>query len=432
VPPFLTIDVDDLRHVVTFVVMLVVGLAVSDRTVRMHEQAQDAREREQRTSALFVLSRDLARADDVVLAARAVVEHVGGLLGRDAILYLVRAGQLRKLAGDPAGRFSNERERAVAEWVAEHRRPAGRGTDTLPASAGLHLPLDAPGGLVGVLGVAAAEDAPELLPSQRQLLETSAAQAAVALERILLRQEAAAAQLAAETERTRSTLLSAVSHDLRTPLASISGSAQVLLDEAHPVAPEARRELLETVREESERLGRLVGNLLELTRLETGALKPAREWCPLDEIVESALRSARERLAGREVRRELPEDVVEVHGDAMLLEQALVNLLENAAKHTPPGTPIDVAARAAGEDVVFEVADRGPGVPAGEERLVFERFFRGADARGVQGSGLGLAVVQAIARTHQGEATVAAREGGGSRFLLRIPGARTAGPEPGP
>jgi two-component system sensor histidine kinase KdpD len=227
-----------------------------------------------------------------------------------------------------------------------------------------------------------------------------------------------------------------VSHDLRTPLASIGGAAQVLLDREHPVDEAARRELLETVQEESERLTRLVGNLLDLTRLEAQSFAPVREWVPAEEVLDSALARVRPRLGGRKIATDVSKEVLEVNGDPVLLEQALINLLENAAKHTPAGSPLDLAARlvkahdAEKDEVVFEVADRGPGLASGDEQRVFEKYYRGVEGRGVHGFGLGLAVVQAIARVHGGWAKAARRAGGGASFSIGIPGARLAGERP--
>lgn len=226
----------------------------------------------------------------------------------------------------------------------------------------------------------------------------------------------------------RSALLSAVSHDLRTPLASITGSAQVLLDRSGRRATDEdpeRRELLEAIRDEGDRLNRLVTNLLDVTRLEAGSITLEREWCPVDEVVDSALGRFGERLDGRALTRELPSDVLLAWIDAMLVEQAMINLIDNALKYSAAGTPIDVAVRADGGEVVFEVRDRGRGIPAGEERRIFERFYRcareGTEGERIEGAGLGLAVVRAVAQAHGGRVEAETRPGGGARIALRIP-----------
>ncbi|HET7754459.1 MAG TPA: DUF4118 domain-containing protein [Anaeromyxobacteraceae bacterium] len=240
-------------------------------------------------------------------------------------------------------------------------------------------------------------------------------------------QERAAAQLAeetrraalrAQTEELRSSLLSSVSHDLRTPLAAITGAATTL--RADPELPaETRRELVETVCDEAERLERLLGNLLDMTRLEAGAVEPKRDWVPLVEIVGAALTRLDLQLAGRALTAEIPEDLPLLLADPVLLEQLLTNVLENAARHTPPGSPIELSARVDGERVVVEVADRGPGIPPGAEETIFERFRKGRHSAGV---GLGLAIARAIAVAHGGTLVAASREGGGAVFRFELPG----------
>jgi K+-sensing histidine kinase KdpD len=232
--------------------------------------------------------------------------------------------------------------------------------------------------------------------------------------------EAEAAKLRASTEEMRSALLSAVSHDLRTPLATITGAATTLRDGGAAVAPAQRAELLDMICEEADRLERLVRNLLDMTRLASGALDLRREWVPLEEIVGSALGRVEGRLGGRPVTTDLPADLPLVSVDPLLLEQVLVNLLDNAAKHTPAGTPVNLAARADGEAVLVEVADRGPGLPPGEEGRIFDQFFRGKGTA-VSGAGLGLAICRGVVDAHGGTLTASNRSGGGALFQVRLP-----------
>lgn len=227
------------------------------------------------------------------------------------------------------------------------------------------------------------------------------------------------ARVVAETERTRNAFLSAVSHDLRTPLASIAGSAGALLEPGLSLGEEGRRELLLTIRDESARMERMVRDLLGLTRLEAGGVEPRREWFPVDELVASALGRVEPLLGERPIRLELAPDLPLVPVDGTLFEGLLVNLLENAARHTPPGTPIEIRAVVVDGTLVLEVADRGPGLPPGEERRIFERFRRSNAAGG--GFGLGLTVCEAIARVHGGTIEAASREGGGAVFRVRLP-----------
>ena len=234
-----------------------------------------------------------------------------------------------------------------------------------------------------------------------------------------------AAALRAETEEIRSSLLSAVSHDLRTPLAAITGAGTALRGDDAALAPAERAELIDTIVEEAERLERLVANLLDMTRVQSGTLVVKREWVPVDELVGSALARVEQRLEGRAVTTDVPPALPLVAVDPTLFEHAFVNLLENALKHTPRGTPIDIAARRAGDTVEIEVADRGPGLPAGTPEALFEKFARGAPAT-TPGVGLGLPISRGIARAHGGDVVAQPRPGGGASFLVTLPVAEGA------
>jgi len=427
VPPFYTFAVSDVRHVVTFGVLLATSLLVSRFAARLRGHADAARERERRTAALYAMSRDLTGSRDVAAIAAIGARHVADLLAVEVAAYLraeggAEAGDgLRVAAGAGTAIASSEKERVVARWVLENGRAAGCGTETLPASEGLYVPLVSSGRTLGVFGAAVGGRAAPPTASERQLIETFAAQTAVALERAELAAEAERARVTVETERMRSTLLSTVSHDLRTPLASITGAAGAMLEPGTGIDEATRRELLTTIRDESDRLGRLVSDLLELTRLEGGGLAVRREWYPLEEVVASAVQRVRPRLASRAVTLDVPREVLLAEVDGVLLEQVVVNLLENAAKHTPAGTPIDVRLSSTADEVEFEVSDRGPGIPPGEEDRIFEKFHRIEVAEPVEGAGLGLAVCRAIVRAHDGRIRVENRPGGGATFRVTLP-----------
>lgn len=432
VPPFHTFDVNDVKYAVTFLVMLIVALSVSGRTVRLRELASESNERERRTASLFDMSRGFSAESEPTAVAELAVKHVQTLLGSDAVVFEADdQGGLLRLAGGESSELSSEREMAVARWVLENGRPAGHGTDTLPSSKGLFLPMPGAHGTAGVFGVALEGRADVLSPSQRQLLETYVSQTALALERTVLGQDAARARLLAETERTRNALLSTVSHDLRTPLASITGSAQVLLDRWTAIAPVEREHMLRDIREEGDRLGRLVADLLELTRLQAGQLAIQREWCPVDEVATAASDHVRRAYPHRHVDLELPDFVLMADIDPILVEHALWNLLENACKYSESDTPIELRAHGRPGFVTFEVSDRGRGIPAGDERRIFEEFYRTVHADRIGGSGLGLSIVAAIARAHGGSAEAENRLGGGATFRLHLP-VRGAPPPPPP
>jgi two-component system sensor histidine kinase KdpD len=420
IPPLYTLAVRDLSHIVTFGVMFMVALVISGLTQRVRAHGEAARQREQRTASLYALSRELAATKQVEDIARIAARHLFDALGMGAALLVPNAPRT-KLIAQQVGRHGvtiDDQEQSVAEWVWEHERSAGLGTDTLPSARAMYLPLVASRGRVAVLGVRPADSARLLNPETRQHLAAFANQIASAIERTELAEEAQWAHLQMETEQVRSSLLSSVSHDLRTPLAVVTGAASTLLEDT--IDTSTRRELTETILQEAQRLNRLVRNLLDMTRLEAGALRVKKEWQPLEEVVGSALNRMEEALAGRHVQIELAPDLPLVPLDAVLIEQVFVNLLENAVKYTPPGSPLEVSAstRPAGVDVV--VSDHGPGIPLGEEKRIFDKFYRVNAASG-GGVGLGLAICRGIVMAHGGQLFVENRPGGGALFRFQLP-----------
>jgi two-component system sensor histidine kinase KdpD len=419
VPPYFTFAVSDTRYLFTFAVMLVVGLVISGLTVRARAQAFAARLREQRTAALYAMSRELAGTRGVDELLRIALRHISGVFkSQVAVLLPGTGGALAPWSG---GQFElDANERGVARWVYEHRQRAGLGTATLPGASALHLPLIASRGAVGVLAVRPADPHALDEPEQLHQLETFANQTALAIERAQLADEAREAQVRMETERLRSSLLSSVSHDLRTPLATITGAVSTILENGARLDDRTRRELLESVRDEGERLNRLVQNLLEMTRLESGAVELRKEWHSLEEVIGAALSRVGPRLASRRVSTRVPPNLPLVPMDDVLIEQVLVNLLDNALKYTPPTSPIEIIATATDSAATVEVADRGPGLPPGEEDKVFEKFYRGRTDKG-RGAGLGLAICQGVVRAHGGRIWAQNLPEGGVAFLFTLP-----------
>jgi len=419
VPPYLTFAVTDSQYLVTFCVMLVVALVISGLTVRTREQAEGARAQERRTAALYSLGRELAAArslDTLLdLALRHLLEVFGG---RIVILMPDANGRLQQRAGQLAPFNMDANDLAVAQWAFEHRAAAGAGTDNVPGAQMRFEPLTSSRGVVGVVGMRPSEPHAFDAPEQEHLLETFVSLVAVAVDRALLADEAQAAQVRVEAERVRNALLSAVSHDLRTPLTAITGAASAALESEARIDAATRRELLESIRDEAERLNRLVNNLLDVTRLESGSLQLRREWIPLEELVGVALARLAKPLVDRKVTTRLPEDLPPVHVDGVLMEQVLINLLENATKHTPAGQPIDIEARHESRQVVVEVADRGPGLPKGAEQKIFDKFF---GVGGGGGAGLGLTICRAIVEAHGGHIEGQNRPGGGAVFRFVLP-----------
>ncbi len=422
VPPYLTFAVADYQYAVTFVVMALVGVTISTLTARIKEQADVSRRRERRTSALYSLSRELASTRSLDEMVAAVRRHVEEVFECEAEVYLEGAGSRLELRREDGPAFARDpKEAAVAHWVHEHSEKAGRGTATLAGAGGLYLPLVGSRGTVGVLGVRLPPDRRPLGTDPMHLLETFANQAALALERAVLAREAHKHRLEAEGESLRNALLAAVSHDLRTPLAVISGAASSLAVSDALLDPEVRHDLVLTIHEEAERMARLANNLLDMARLQSRGVVLRREWQHLEEVFGAALRQLELPLKDRNVSVRLPEDLPLVPIDDVLIERVLVNLLENALRYTPSGTPIELAASAAPGEVVVEVLDRGPGLVPGEEARIFEKFFRGEGATSRRGIGLGLAVARAIVEAHGGRIRAENRPGGGAAFRFTLP-----------
>jgi two-component system sensor histidine kinase KdpD len=424
VPPRFTFAVADTQYALTFVVMLAVALVISAMTNRIRQQAQAARARERRTAALLSLSRDLTavRELDAVLAAAA--RHVSELFESQVVLLLPRGGKQLSVAYRRATEYEvGEKEISAAQWVYEHDQPAGLGTATLPSVQGLYLPLIGSQGTVGVLGVRPADAETFRPPEQLRLLEAFANQSALAVERARLAEDARAAWERIEAEFMRNTLLSSVSHDLRTPLAAITGAASSLVEAGPSLSEATRRDLAEMIGGESERMERLINNLLDMTRLESGGLKLHKEWQPIAEVIGSSLHHTDKRLHGREVKLNVPADLPLVEFDAVSLDQVLVNLIDNAVQYTPPGTPIEVTARDEGNFIAVEVSDRGPGLPSGSELRVFRKFFRAAPSSGgaSHGIGLGLAICRGLIEAHGGTISAFNRAGGGATFRFTLP-----------
>jgi len=398
--------------------MLVVGLVTSGLAARIRTQAEAARLREQRTAALYAMSRELASTRGVDMLLTIAMRHISEVFRSQVVVLLPGAGGALVCAD--GGQFAlDSNELGVGKWVHEHHQPAGLGTSTLPGAAALYLPLQAPRGPVGVLGIRPADPHSLDAPDQLHQLETFANQTALAIERAQLADEAQQAQVRMETERLRNSLLSSVSHDLRTPLATITGAATTMLENGGKLNDRTRQGLLESVRDEADRLNRLVQNLLEMTRLESGALQLRKEWHPLEEVIGAALGRLGKELADRRVDTRVPPDLPLVPIDDVLIEQVLVNLLDNAVKYTPGGSPIRIIATSTGEAITVEVADHGPGLPRGEEDKVFEKFYRGMP--GGRGAGLGLAICQGIIKAHGGNIWAQNLPEGGVAFLFTLP-----------
>ena len=421
IPPYFSFAVSDLRHMLTFAVMFFVAVIISHLTQRIRDQADAARAAERRAASLYAMSRELGVAYSRDLLLKAADRHLRSVFAvRVAVLLPGADGSLEPAFAEPGTLDEGNKDLGVAEWAWLHQQPAGAGTDTLPLARALFVALRGSRGRVGVLALYPSADSRLGNPDERQLLETFAGLIGSAVERSQLADEARRSRLHAETEQLRNALLSSVSHDLRTPLAVVTGATSSLLDEHGPRDPAVRRELLQTVHEEALRLNRLVRNLLDMTRLEAGALEVQKDPQPIEEVVGAALGRMDDRLRGREVRTDIPADLPLVPIDPALIEQVLINLLENATKYTPAGSPVDVSAQVRGDFLEVQVADRGPGVDPADAERIFEKFFRAKQGEG-GGAGLGLTICRGIVTAHGGRIWVGGRDGGGAALCFTLP-----------
>lgn len=421
VPPYLSFAVSDIEYLLTFAVMLVVALTISGLAVRTKQQAELARHRERRTSVLYALSRDLATHRGTGMLAQLAAKHLREVFDSQVAIFLADADKRVQLQRGEQLYFEfDPKESGVAQWVFEHNERAGLGTDTLPGASALYLPMVGSSGSIGVVAVRPTESSLLSDTDQLHLLESLVNQVALAIERTRLSEEAQQAHVRVETERMRNAILSSVSHDLRTPLATITGAASSLLDEEGHIDSAARLELARSIYREADRLDRLLKNLLHMMRIESGAVQLSKEWHPVDEVVGAALARLEGRLRDHTVNTAFPANLPLVLVDGVLLEQVVINLVENAVKFAPPGSAIDMSASASDREVVVEVADRGPGIPVGEEARIFEKFYRAKPAR-EGGVGLGLTICRGIVEAHGGRIWAENRSGGGALFRFAIP-----------
>ncbi len=391
------------------------AIVLGQLVARIRAQEQAERRREERAVALYELTRDLSEAtsrDEVIWQLISQVNRV--FRAPVAIALPVN----HRLAAHPDSSLTlSEKELGVADWAFRQRKAAGRFTANLPGAEALHLPLATERKAFGVLAVSMPDR--NLTLAQRDLLETFARQAALVLDRVELRTAAEQSRLLAESEKFSRTLLNSISHELRTPLAA-STSAASALAAADAASPAQRSELIGEIQEANARLNRVVGNLLDVARLESGKVRPRLDWHDARDLVQTTLRELQRELATHPVKVELPGGPLLVRLDVSLVQHALANLLLNAANHTPAGTPVDVQAQLADGNLVLSVSDRGPGIPAEWLPRIFEKFFRAPSAP-TGGSGLGLTIVKGFVEAHGGTVSADNRPGGGAIFTIRLP-----------
>jgi two-component system sensor histidine kinase KdpD len=419
VPSKFSFAVSDVQYLLTFCIMLAVGLITGQLTAGLRFQARVAAHREVRAASLYEIARDLSGAVQIDQVVKISDESIERTFHSSAALLLPGAGgQLVMTA--PRAEEALAVEIGIAQWAFDKGKPAGFGTDTLPGSEVLYIPLRAPIQSRGVLAVKARNRRLLLIPEQRQLLDTFAALIAIALERVHYVGVAQDALVRMESERLRNSLLAALSHDLRTPLTVLVGLAESLSLTKPPLSP-AQTEIADAIQDEARRMSTMVGNLLDMARIESGDVKLNLQWQPLEEVVGAALDASRAMLQQHNVIVRIPRDLPLVQFDALLLERVLVNLLENASKYTPAGSTVTVSAEVVADRLDVSVSDTGPGLPKGQEEAVFQKFTRGDRESATPGVGLGLAICRAIVAAHQGTIVGVNRPGGGARFTFTLP-----------
>lgn len=413
VPPRFSFAVSDVQYLLTFAVMLIVALIIGQLTANLRYQARVASHRESRLRSLYEMARDLSGVllpEQIIDISHKFIESTFGVK-----IDILLADEHDKLQASKA-RLSVDF--SIAQWCFDHSEPAGFGTDTLPGSPILYLPLRAPMRTRGILAIEPATPRWLMIPEQRRQMDGFAALIATALERVHYIQVAQEAVVKIESERLRNSLLSALSHDLRTPLTSLVGLADSL---ARTGLNALQLDMAGSIRTQAFRISALANNLLDMARLQAGEVKLNRQWQPLEEVIGSAFKAREEQLASHRVQVFLPPDLPMLEFDAVLIERVLCNLLENAGKYTPPGSDIRIEAKTLDEKAQISVMDNGPGLPPGSEEAIFEKFTRGEKESKIPGVGLGLAICRAIVEAHKGRIWAENMPGGGARFTFTLP-----------
>ena len=422
VPPRFSFAVSDTQYLITFAVMLLVALVISNMTANTHHQAKIAGHRERRIASIYAMSRELAATRGEENIVRIAVKHVAEVFEAQAVVLLPNeSGRIVYPKDEGTAQSCHDSDLSVAQWVYDHGQMAGQGTDTLPGGEMVYLPLKASSGIIGVLAMLPLNPARLALPEQQRLLETFTSQIALALERVSLATEAHVAQVRMETEQLRNSLLSAISHDLRTPLAAIVGASSSLVQDSDKLSSDARQELGLAIYDEALRMSGLANNLLDMARLQAGAVILNRQWQPLEEVVGGALAGLTSRIINHPVTIKLPHDLPLVEIDGLLIERVFANLLENAVKYTLDGTQIEISAANNQNELVVTVSDQGPGIPAGEEEHIFEKFHRVATEGNQGGAGLGLTICRSIVEAHGGRIWAENLPSGGAAFYFALP-----------
>lgn len=422
VQPYHSFSVADSQYLITLLAMLVVGIVISNLMINVRSQAKVASHRERRAAALYSMSKELSSIQSEDEAVRIAVRHLYSEFsspnvilfpnGNGRVVFPAKQGIVESLRGA---------DLSVAQWVFDHNEIAGQGTNTLPGATAVYFPIRNDDKTLGVLALLPVNLRRVFLPEQQKLLDTFLRQIGQAVARIRFSEQARSTQLQMEAERLRNSLLSAISHDLRTPLATIIGSASALVQDHGQLKAQDRLDLGQGIVDEAERMSNLVNNILDMARLEAGVLELNKQWYPLEEIIGTVLTLLHAQLAGRQVKVKLPEGIPMILADSVMIEQVLINLLENALRYTPPGSGLEIVADINESVVEIAVADHGPGIPKGQEERLFEKFYQTRHETAQSGVGLGLAICRAIVEVHGGRIYARNRAEGGAAFIFSLP-----------
>ncbi|MGE5403723.1 MAG: ATP-binding protein [Candidatus Saccharibacteria bacterium] len=422
VPPYLRLTVHDARYLITFVVFMVVAITTGTMAQRLRYRIEESSTREKRTRALYNLAKEMAAITDIELLSEKVVDYLAKTMDSEAVMYVTETDNRLKIAA--ASHPLNDvvvsgNEVAVANWAFKHDQVTGRGTNTLPGAKGIYFPLKSERRMLGVIGVK-----PGLqfkTSEQWGLLDAIISLVAISVGRLKLAAEAQEMINLEESERLRTALFNSISHDLRTPLSSIIGAVSSLLDDPELYGTEEKNSLLHTIKQGANRMNRVVANLLDIARLESGLLQLNQDWYDIQDIIGVALRQNQELLDDRKIEIEIPPSLPLIKVDFALIEQVLANLLDNAAKYSETGSEISIFVSANESELKVLIADRGQGISPGDEEKIFDKFYRLNSPRRVSGTGLGLSICKAIVEVHGGRIWAQNRDGGGIAITFTVP-----------
>ncbi|MDD5066982.1 MAG: DUF4118 domain-containing protein [bacterium] len=420
VPPFLTLSIASIHYIFTFFVFLVVGLIVSTLASRMREQTIQARKQEARASALYHLSDDLAGSNTFEEALEIIQRNVGRIFQCTVAIYLP-VGETLELNNRDPGFPLGEYEKETAVWVFHHARSSRGRTDSTRPGKMYFVPFKTPQEVIGVMGMSFPDERDAISSDEEDLLNALVNQAAIAIQRAKLAEETRHIEVMRQTEKLQAALLNSISHDLRTPMVSITGTLTTLLDNSTALDHATQKELLQTANEDADRLNRIVGNLLDMTKMETGVLRINKQPCELRDLIGASLEQLKDRTGNRIIRIDIPKDLPEISVDFSFMMKAFFNIIDNAVKYSPADTPIHIKAAAGRNKIDIEVKDQGFGIAPNDLKRIFDKFYRAEKPQNISGTGLGLSICKGIVEAHNGRITVRNNPDKGVTFMITLP-----------